>query len=192
MLGAAVTLHELMRRGDGIGMAAMSVMTANAWTISVIEVDPLGELSPWAWPFHTLMSLERRCHGSERLGTELANCPTTGPSIRVGNVEARPAVPAINAVATRSEDTVYVHLINGTPADSVRLVIDASASDARLEGPVERHQIYYPDALWLELTFEAEALTVTEIEAESGAVTLDLPPHSVTVLAWPRSEVLDR
>lgn len=186
MIGAAAILHEFIRRGDEIGLAAMSSLAGMRWQINTIRFPTDLEGPPRPDATHAMMALYRAQHGGERVGVALDDCPAFDVAQPVGNIPVRLAQPLLNVVATRSAEAVFVHILNGAPRETVECTLAAAEAGADARGPVEIHQIAGGDPLWVDPHPEEFAVRVTPVEADQGVVALALPPGSVTVVRWQR------
>jgi alpha-N-arabinofuranosidase len=186
-LGATSYLFEMMRRGDDIALATQSMLVGWHWQIAGIAVPPDG--APYVRPSLLATGLLSQHHGPERLAIEHGPPPTYAQPWRfeagwADGIRPTPTVALVEAVATRSADSVYVHLINRRPRAGqpvrLRLPDDVAGGAGRLHALSSGPDVP-PD--------EAAVQTTTVAVRAAGpgrTVDLSLPPASVSTVALPR------
>ena len=184
-LGATSYLFEMMRRGDDVVLANQSMLVGWNWQIAGIAVPPDAE--PFARPSALATSLLGRHHGTERLAVEHGPPPTYAQPWRFSSglygsagIQPKPKVALVEAVATRSGDTLYVHLINRRPREAQAVRLDLSA----LGGAGGAGQLHALSA-GPDVPPDGARIRTTEVEAGGAVVDVVLPPASVSTVAVP-------
>jgi len=130
-VGAAGILHAIMRQGDVVRVAAQSMLIGDRWGIHAIHCDRDGRTQPYMVPSGQVTMLYSRHHGSARLKVDLTGVPRYEQPYRMGgNVPAHGAA-YLDALATRNDKTLYVHLINRHFDQPLSVRIDISSLTSR-------------------------------------------------------------
>lgn len=180
-LGAAGFLHGLIRDGDRISMATQSMLVGSVWGVTAIRVDPTGRVAPRLFPTGLVTALYARYHGSRRYPLRHEPLPTYDQPYRFpwGDDTPGPTVAFLDAVATGDDRTLYLHLINRDFDEPRRVTVDVSAFH-QAETPAVQHLLLggnAPDGSTVGLHLEDVELT-----NEGGAISVDLPARSVSVV----------
>ena len=182
-LGATSYLFEMMRRGDDIALATQSMLVGWHWQIAGIAVPPDG--APFVRPSLLATGLLSRHHGPERLAIEHGPPPTYAQPWRfdagwADGIRPTPEVALVEAVATRSQDTLYVHLINRRSRATQPVRLDLSALGGA-GGAGRLHALSAgPD-----VAPDGARIRTTPVDAGGAAVEVVLPPASVSTVAIP-------
>ena len=183
-IGTAPYLFEMMRHGDDIVLATQSMLVGWHWQIAAIAVPPDGE--PFARPSALVTSLLSQHHGPERLVLEHAPPPTYAQPWRfeagwAEGVRPTPKVALLEAVATRSADSLYVHVVNRHPRESRPLRLDLEAYAGDLEAGARLHAVSAGPTVAQD---EAQIRT-TPVSVRGAVLEVDLPAASVSTVAIP-------
>ena len=190
-LGAAAFLHGMMRQGDRIELATQSMLVGTSWHIAALHADAQAEHPPYLSMSGLVTGLYSRHHGGERLEFVAASSvPALVPAVQL----KRPApvggpshVPLIDAVATRSETALYLHLVHRGYEQPMTITVDLSGLDS-LAGEVQLHRVEPrpADAPGVE-AFDAARKVQADHDAQlaGGQLRVELPPRSVSVVVLP-------
>ncbi|MFQ3671624.1 MAG: hypothetical protein SNJ84_09220, partial [Verrucomicrobiia bacterium] len=111
-LGAAGFLHALIRMGDTIHLACQSIAMGIRWANLGMQLDPTGENDPVPTPRGDVTGFYSRLHGNVRLEAKLSGVPFYRQPYEMGWLEPQEKVAMLDVVATRSPDSLFIHLIN--------------------------------------------------------------------------------
>ncbi len=185
-LGAAVMLNALLRRGDIVEMATQSMLVGKSWGIAGIRVAKDGVAPPTYAPSAEVTTLYRKHHGDRRLQVHYeTKLPLWQPEVCFSKdyrVTERAAL--VDAVATRDDKHLYLHLLNTDYNRPCRLTV-------RLEGlPVaeEEAAFYRLRFLTKDETMQngspTDAGTGT-VPMQQNGINVELPSRSATILVIP-------
>lgn len=132
-IGAAGFLHSFMREGEKIEMAMQSMLLGKSWGITGIRVDPEYQQDPVFLPSFQVTGLYSNYHGNERLKVRSEEIPVYAQPLTMNALKAAPKVAYLDIVATRTDDQVYLHVIN-------RNYTDTYAVDVQFEGLTVKKQ----------------------------------------------------
>src|SRR5680860_971281 len=111
-LGAAGFLHALMRSGDKIKLACQSMLVGKSWGITAIRVDPEYEQNPVCFPSGQVTGLYSNYHGNQLLDVNYKNIPGYIQPLKMNAIRSYPGVADLDILATKSDDQLFVHVIN--------------------------------------------------------------------------------
>ena len=182
-IGAASYLFEMMRRGDEIALATQSLLVGWHWDIAGIAVP--GEGAPHRRPTAQVTAFLSAHHGAELLALQHTAIPTVAQPYAVGGgIFPKPAVALVEPLATRSADSLYVHLLNRSFATPQPVRLDLSAY-AGLGGAVHHRLVGSTrgepgqgrdprEQAWTESS---------PVQVDGAALLLTLPPASLSTVA---------
>jgi alpha-N-arabinofuranosidase len=189
-LGAASYLQGIMRQGDRIKLANQSMMLGVSWGLASIHVDPDGEHEPFISPTGAATALYSQYHGSERLAIE-----AVGPQPAItqdltlkgwGTHPGRSPLPLLDPLVTRSDDAVFIHVVQRSFERPIRAAFDLSevvgnaTGSARVRALIPRSPDH-PGAA------KADAMRRSDesVDFDGGVLEIDLPARSVLVIELP-------
>ncbi|MEO1236619.1 MAG: hypothetical protein AAFX76_07505, partial [Planctomycetota bacterium] len=185
-LGSANLLHGMIRQGDRIALATQSMLVGTSWKIAAIHVDVNGHRPPYFSASGLVAGLYSREHGASRLAVRATSPqPAVVQDMRVvgwGVHTAANPLPWVDLVATRNEETLYLHVIQRSFSQAQRVSVDVSAlidGDATAE---VYHVEPRPDDDPGVDRDDAARLRHAVAPVLGGRVDLDLPARSVTVV----------
>lgn len=111
-VGAAGMLHAFMRRGDQVRIGCQSMLVGTRWGITAVRVDDDGNRPPRILPTGLVTGFYSQYHGRRRLATEITNMVYYAQPLRANGIAPAERVAAVDALVTRDEDKLYLHLIN--------------------------------------------------------------------------------
>ncbi len=127
-LGAAGFLQGLLRLGDLVAIANQSMLVGQNWQIAAIRPANPEKGSPLhlngQGAVTTLYNLH---HGDRRLELTAEHVPTVVQHLALGAASPIPQVALLDAVATRSEKSLYLHVINRACDRDLAAEIDLKA-----------------------------------------------------------------
>ncbi len=177
-LGSAAFLHNLMRNGDQIDLATQSMLVGSSWGITAIRVDPTGETPPYVLPQGQATGFYSRHHGDRRLVTATTNVPI--PTIETDDHPPTPQGALIDAVATRDDERLYVHVIHRRLREASAVRLDLSAFETVGSTATLRTLVGDP------FLKSADRGPTAVFEESSSEIATDepivLPPASISVL----------
>jgi alpha-L-arabinofuranosidase len=184
-VGVAGFLNAFIRNGDVIRMGTQSMMVGSRWGLSAIGVreDDPDYLIRQATGLAT--ALYSNHHGRDVLAIQSEGGGFFEQPFKLRNIEPAPKVAYVDVTATRTGDTVYVHLINRDFRSIRPVELDFSGFAAapkvvglhRLTGrlhnlPADGEPTSYGEIRSMPLTLASD---------ENGVCTLRLPPRSVSI-----------
>jgi alpha-L-arabinofuranosidase len=123
-LATAGFLHGMIRKGDQVSLATQSMLLGQTWGITAIRGDAKGEEPPYWLPQGQVSRFYRHLTGSERLASILSNTPTFAhPGQLTHWYPALETLPMLDAVVTRDQKDVFIHVINRDWKKKVPLAI---------------------------------------------------------------------
>ncbi len=111
-IGAAGYLHAFMREGNQMKMGIQSMLVGNSWGIMGIRVSPEETFTPHMLPTGMVTSLYSRYHGTDLLSVETRGCPVYNQPYGMSGIQPAEGISYVDAVATASSDSLYLHVIN--------------------------------------------------------------------------------
>lgn len=190
-LGAMSMLHELMRWDGPIALATQSMLVGKSWQIAAIRHVPDADIT-----FRNVSGigtgLYSRLHGTERVALTHSGLATYDQPLGLSAIQAKEGVAFLDPVATRTADSVYVHLINRRYADAdtslVRLDISAYGEVASTATVHTMHVLTGFGTPQGDNPYEGAWVTTADVPVGAGnVVELRVPPHSVSVVAVGRA-----
>ncbi len=185
-VGAASFLHAIMRRGERVHIANQSMQVGTDWAITSIHVPKQDESFPPLMTGTGLATmLYRHHHGDRMLRLELSENDFYEQPFRLSGIRAKPKVAYLDVLATRNDDTLFLHVIN-RDADQARSLKVQLEDFARETGTVTRHSLVpKPEAQWRQKRLDRSRLVEVPVEASSqdGSMTLEVPARSANVFA---------
>lgn len=183
-LGVAGFLHGLMRSGEQEGLATQSMLLGVSWGIAGIHADPTGKEAPYFSPQIQATTFYRWHHGNRRLQVDSGPIPRL--SINVESWGAGGLIPRgalVDPLATRDDKTLYVHLINRSLREPMRVRVKldglrAATPRARLVSLVGNAFTQDKEQLRPKVFAEKES----EVVLANDALEVELPPHSISVV----------
>ncbi|MGK7394389.1 MAG: alpha-L-arabinofuranosidase C-terminal domain-containing protein [Candidatus Cyclobacteriaceae bacterium M3_2C_046] len=178
-IGAAGFLHAFMREGENIQMGIQSMVLGNSWGITGIRVDPEQKTQPHFYPTGKVTGFYANNHGSELLQTITANVSWYEQPYQMNALQAKSRVNNLDILATRSEDRVFLHLINRQMNEEADIKVEMSGFKVKgtanykvITGPV------YPDQVNM-----IEEQT-SEVQLKKNNLRLQVPARSVSVVIF--------
>lgn len=169
--------HAFFRQGN-IHLATQSMLVGNNWAINAVRVPPKGPA--YLHPTAVVTGFYQRHSGREVLRTEVLS-PQLPQPVELGQIAPVPALALVDAITTRDEKFLYVHLIHRAWDTPTEVRIDLPTG---IEPQGQRYSLEVP----------LPTHSVTELVRHEGPVELalespliQLPPRSITVLKFPRS-----
>jgi alpha-N-arabinofuranosidase len=132
-LGAAGILHAILRQGDVVQMAAQSMLIGDGWDIHAIHCDRHGQSPAFMVPSGQVTMLYSQHHGNRRLEIELGNVPCYEQPYRMSGNRPVASVAYLDVLATRSDNALYLHVINRHFEQALNIAVDVSALERRPE-----------------------------------------------------------
>ncbi len=174
-LYGARLMNVFERSGDLVEMTAVSDLV-NGWSGGVIQAS---RHDVFVTPTYHVIRLYNETLGRERLAATVTS-PTFDSSI-----EGK-GIPVLDIVATRSGDgrTLFVRAVNTSRDRALKTTITVNGAAVGAGGTV---QTVTGESLEAANSFRTpQAVTVRQRPVGGGApLTIDLPPHSVSVLTLP-------
>ena len=138
-IGAAGMLHAIMRQGDVVDLATQSMLIGDGWKIHAIWCDRTGKTPPFMVPSGQVTALYGRYHGDRRLEVDVSNAPRYDQPYRMAGIAPAEGVAYLDVLATRDEDTLYLHAINRHFEQTLTTSIDLAALEKRPSGEGTLH-----------------------------------------------------
>jgi alpha-L-arabinofuranosidase len=188
-IGAAGILHAIMRNGDVTAIATQSMLVGDNWDIHAIFADRKGQMEPYMLPTGQVTMLYSKYHGIDRLGVETVNMAYYEQPYRMGSISPQSRVAYLDVLATRDENTLYLHNINRhfnrtlsvqfdiseleeNPAKNGiihilegRLTNEAAAGEPRAPGWIKEQTFHIPGSRF-EVQLPARTVSVVEVPLE--------------------------
>jgi alpha-L-arabinofuranosidase len=101
-----------MRHADVIHIANQSMLVGHSWGIAAVRVDPTGKMPTHCNAQGAATTFYNLHHGDRLLACQATNVPVLAQPYQVSWPTPRPKVVLLDAVATRSDKAVFVHVIN--------------------------------------------------------------------------------
>lgn len=186
-VGAAGILHAIMRQGDVVDLATQSMLIGDGWRIHAIWCDRHGKTPPFMVPSGQVTALYSKYHGGQRLQIDVSNMPHYEQPYRMAGIGPAHQVAYLDVVATRDEDTLYLHVINRHFDETLTGLIDLSALEKRPSGKGILHVL---EGRLNNAPQASEGLAPARIREETFDITGDqfpakFPRRTVTVVEVP-------
>jgi alpha-L-arabinofuranosidase len=174
-LYAGRLLNVFERSGDLVEMTAVSDLV-NGWSGGIIQAS---RHDTFVTPTYLVIRLYNETLGTERLAARV-DSPIFNSSIEGTRV------PVLDAIATRSADgsRVYVKAVNTSRNRALKVTVTVTGMRVGARGTM---QTVTGDSFEAANSFRApHAITERSVPFRGGGTfTVDLPPHSVSVLTLP-------
>jgi alpha-L-arabinofuranosidase len=186
-VGAAGILHAIIRQGDVVEMAAQSMLIGDGWGIHAIHCDRRGRTPPYMIPSGQVTMLYSQHHGSRCLAIDLAGMPYYEQPYRMAGIGPARRAAYLDVLATRGDQTLFVHAINRHFEEAIGLRVDLSA----LEGqPANEGTLYVLEGRLNDAPSAGEPLPPAQIRRQPFDVpgsrfAVELPARSVSVVEVP-------
>jgi alpha-N-arabinofuranosidase len=125
-IGAAGFLNGLLRQADDVSLATQSMLLGHRWGIAAIRVDQQGKNARFNAQ-GAVTAFYSRHHGDRMLEIRTDGVPRTPQPFSVVNTPPVARLALLDTVATRSDDKVYLHVINRAYDQDLEAEIDLSA-----------------------------------------------------------------
>lgn len=186
-VGAAGMLHAIMREGDVVRLAAQSMLIGDRWDIHAVACDRRGGTPPYMVPSGQVSMLYCRYHGNQRLKVDLAGVPRYEQPYRMGGINPAPSVACLDVLATRNQETLYLHAINRHFERPLLVQVDVSALVRR---PGQRGVLHVLEGRLKNAPEPGEALAPGRIRDEAFEIAgnrfeVELPARTVSVVEIP-------
>lgn len=186
-VGAAGILHAIMRQGDVVRLAAQSMLIGDRWGIHAICCDRHGRTPPYMVPSGQVTMLYSWYHGSKLLKVDLAGVPRYEQPYRMGGNGPARGVAFLDVLATRNDETLYVHAINRHFDQSLSAEVDVSALTRQ---PGRRGALHTLEGRLSNTPEPGESLAPGKIRDEAFDIggsrfQVRLPARSVSVIEVP-------
>jgi len=183
-IGAAGFLHAFMRKGDKIKMACQSMTVGKGWGITGIRVDPDYEQQPVMLPSGQVTGLYASHHGNELLKTDYKNIPTFEQPYYMNAIVAQDKVAQLDVLATKSDNQLFVHVINRSFKNNHDLKIDINNLNVK-----EQYRSYTLTGDPLEKVKNSTLKQIANIEESvfnngSNNMTVKVPHSAVAVFVF--------
>jgi alpha-L-arabinofuranosidase len=183
-LAAGGFLHAFLRHG-GIVLGCQSMLAGNGWSINSIHFPP--ERPPYLHPTAQVVGFYGQHHGDRVLATNLHDAPIVEQPLQLGQIEPARRFSLLDAVATRDDRNVYVHLINRSFDQPLPVTVEGG-SGLKLSGPVTIHRLAghlennpEPDSPGKDRLILSQETSRMQDETWRG----DLPARTITILVFP-------
>lgn len=164
-VACATFLHGLMRQGaDEVGLATQSMLVGQQWGIAAVQYDPAApDAAPKCSAQGQVTGLFARNAGTERLVCRLDEATER---LLTPAEERRPAMPLIDALATRSGRRITLHLINRSFDRDALIQVSGVAGKPHIEavvrGALDRSDSVHTEGSAILLPAQAVAAAVFE------------------------------
>ncbi len=180
-IGGAGFLHALMRAGDRFVMANQSMLVGRSWGITGIHTDTLPGSPTYFLPSGQVTDLYAAHHGNRRLDVQMENQRYYEQPYQMNTIQSAEKVAVLDVLVTRSDDRLYVHLINRRFAADIPVALDLSPFGG-VSGPGMLYSLVGP--LHRQTDVEAER-TLQPVPSDGRRYVFTLPKRSVSVLEIP-------
>jgi len=126
-VGAAGYLHALMRAADVVEIGCQSMLVGHVWGITAIHTDPTGKIPAHYLPTGEMTAFYSNHHGDRLLEMRSSGVPTYEQPYRMSVIRPYEKVAVVDALATRSDGTIFFHAINRCFGSDIEIEIDLSA-----------------------------------------------------------------
>ena len=187
-MGSLTMLHEIMRRSGDVHIATQSMLIGEFWEIAGIRYYPDIDLA-FRRPALVGMGFYTDFHGDRRVAVEHDGLPRYDQPYQIGAFRPKTGVAYLDPVATRTDDTLYVHVLNRRyeDADSSLVRVDLSAYPG-LADTATLHTLHILTGSGSgegENPLETAWVTSAPVPIEGGVAEVVLAPHSASILAVP-------
>jgi alpha-N-arabinofuranosidase len=176
-LYGARLMNVFERSGDVVAMTAVSDLV-NGWSGGIIQAS---RHDVFVTPTYLVIRLYNEHLGRDRLAVRTSS-PTFDSSIEGSHI------PVVDVVSSRSADgrRLFVKAVNTSRDRALKTIVTVTGATVGAEGTM---QTVTGDSLEAANSFRTpDAVTVRTTSFSSGPrFTVDLPPHSVSVLTLPLS-----
>ena len=129
-IGAASFLQQLMREGNRVRLATQSAMLTESWNIGSVQADPTDPSGAFVSPTGAATAFYAARHGDRRLGVEVRDAPPPAALDAMRPAGRRPLstqIEPLDATATRTAGTLYVHVVHRGLDDPLPVRIEFAA-----------------------------------------------------------------
>ena len=192
-LGSTSYLFEMMREGGDVVLATQSMTVGWNWQIAGIAYPAPGSNLAYRRPSFVSTTLLAAHHGDERVDVTYDDLPTYAQPFKMGTgIYPKAEVALVDPIATRTADSVYVHLIHRHFDRPQTVRLDLSAYDgvggvanvySMVGSPVDEVGGSTGEASGAQ--FEVAWVEASTAAASGKVVELTLPPASLTTVAVP-------
>ncbi len=187
-MGAAGFIHGMLRQADVIELGAQSMLLGVSWGLNAVRYDPDSDPSVYFHPQGRVTAFYSNNVGQEFLPVtyqENPRVPIDSQYVDGWGWPTQASLALVDAVATRSRDMLFVHLINRDFAESreVEITLDEAFG---LSFPIEAVQ----RILTGDITIGYSPNTVHEeqtksVSIDSNQLSVVLPERSISILCIP-------
>ncbi|MEO0530262.1 MAG: hypothetical protein AAF266_06745 [Planctomycetota bacterium] len=183
-VGAAGYLNAMIRHGDHLQLATQSMMLGVSWNIAAVEADADAEHEPFLTPSGATTALYTQYHGDRRLAvTPLGATPEVTRNLTLvgwGRHDATEPLPLIDTVVTRSDDRLFLHVLQRSLTDAISLrfdlsslAMDSESATVRQLRPRHDRGVAPRDVL---------SLIEQQHPMSEGVLTIELVPQTVSII----------
>lgn len=186
-LGAAGILHAVIRQGDVVRMATQSMLLGDGWDIHAIQCDRRGQIPAFMVPSGQVTMLYSQHHGNQRLEIELNHVPRYEQPYRMAGNRPAPLAAFLDVLATRSPNSLYLHVINRHFDRPLTVAVDVSALN---QHPETTGTLHILEGRLKNAPAAGENSAPAQIREAAFPITgnrfpVQLPARSVTVVEVP-------
>ena len=179
-IGAASYLHAIMRQGDLINMGLQSMLVGSHWPITSISVDKDNKRPAYMMPSGMVTKLYSQNHGDQMLAVDLANAEFYQQPYKMGQLDASGKTAYVDVLASRSVDTLTVHMINRRFTGKQTVTIDCTALNVK----PQKVKLIILDGRLNDKPIDGDSLEPAYIRQENlsfsgNTLKLDLPPKAI-------------
>lgn len=180
-IGAAGFLHGLLRQGDAVSIANQSMLLGHRWGIAAIMAAKEGK-----FPVHynaqgAVTTFYNRHHGGRLLALVASGVPSLPQPYTLGAASPIPQVALLDALATRREKAVFVHVINRALDTDLSAEIDLTTFKPA-DGPALWHLLEPVPLAQLQSKKVVMAERRETALIAAGTVRLTFPPRTISIL----------
>jgi alpha-N-arabinofuranosidase len=187
-LGVATYLHALIKQGDVVRIGTQSMMLGTSWAIS--GVYRFKDYEPVVTATAMMTSFYAQHHGNERVETRwTVPPPMRERTLQFEKMLTDDPLPLVEAVATRGENVLYVHLIHRKYDEPTEITLDLGRYRDRLAGEATAHRLVL-NTDGGENPFDASRIIQEPAGQPERRWMVTLPPASVTILEIPLGEIV--
>ena len=176
-----------MRQGDVVELATQSMLIGDGWKIHAVWCDRNGKTPPFMLPSGQVTMLYSRHHGSQRLQIDVSNMPCYEQPYRMAGIGPAQQAAYLDVLATRDENTLYLHAINRHFEEALAMQVDLSAlgRSTAVKGTLHVLEGRLNNAPVGAETLAPGQIREEKIDRASDKVTVRLPRRSVSVVEIP-------
>ena len=179
-IGAASYLHAIMRQGDIINIGLQSMLVGSHWPITSISVDKDNKRPAYMMPSGMVTKLYSQNHGDQMLAVDLANAEFYQQPYKMGQLDAAGKTAYVDVLATRSADTLTVHMINRRFQGQQTVTIDCTALNVK----PQKAKLIILDGRLNDNPIDGDSLEPAQIRHETvsfngNLLNLNLPPRAI-------------